>query len=282
MSPMRRLWFSLRGVRHYPDLVADGLRGAVRYLLALVLVLTALRGIGQYREIGFVLQRSSQIVATWPDFSLAKGRFSFAGAMPYTIADKDLVVIVDTSGETAPDVLELYPGGSGVLLTATGFYFRGRGRQTAGGRWADLPFETTRDRLARLLPGLHWPIFALAVIWSLGAGVAAKALSLVVLALAGWLASGARELRFGQAATVAAHAMTGSILLAAAKDLCDIVAPGLIPGAKGGGPSGGYFGLIYWGLAIAWTVRAALAVKNARWASRPAAREEERKELELI
>ncbi|MGE5528790.1 MAG: DUF1189 family protein [Patescibacteria group bacterium] len=268
MHPLA-FFYSLAGLRYYPLLVRGGVRRALRYLLLLVLFVVIVFGARNYVRVGRVLAAVAEDMAGWPDFSLRDGRLSFKGRMPYYAYSGNTVYLIDTTGATGPEALNRYT--NGFLLTATHVYLKDPLFPSTPIAWRDLPFETTRDRLAGSLGRLFWPIFALVVLYLLLGNLAGKALAACVLGLAGWLATGCRGLTYGQSLAAAAYALTGPTLLAIAKNL-------FFPHA----PAARYFGWLYWGLAAAWTILAVLRVKRSMAPAAGAGQAGDDRDLDLI
>lgn len=246
MNFWQRFWYSLVGVRRYRTLVAEGLGRALGQICLLILVAVIAFGIRTYQRTHEILDVLSTQMAEWPDFRLADGRFTFTGEMPYIAAGDDMTFIIDTEDSGGMEIYGSYA--KGLLLTADKVYFKDRGRPSTTLSWSDLPFETSRDSLARNLPGWLWPILILVVLCLLFYNLAAKGLTGLALGLIGWMAAGGRGLRYSQAFAVSLYALTGPILLALAKNL-------LYPDLP-------FFFVLYWGWALAYTVLAALAIKK--------------------
>lgn len=250
MAFLRRFWTSLAGARNAQSLVAAGVSRAIGHLCLLTLILTAAYGIRGFYRARDVLAFLADEVARWPDFRLQDGRFQFAGRMPFVSVQEDMAFIIDTEGEGGRAIFDQYPGA--VLLTAARIYYKNPGTPAAPLDWSNLPIETSRDRLARSMPGWVWPITALVVLWFLVYNLAAKGISALLLGLAG-LAAARGRVSFDRTFTLGSYALTGPILLSLAKNL-----------AYPGWP---FFFVLYWGWALAYVLTAASGMRKAAGAA---------------
>ena len=126
--------------------------------------------------------------------------------------------------------------------------YKSSGTKTTPIDLSDLPFETSRDRLARSMPGWVWPITALIFLGLLLGNLLAKGFSALLLGLAG-LAAGGGRVPFGQTYQISLYAMTGPILLSLAKNLTYPKLP--------------FFFVLYWGWSLTYVILAVLAMKKS-------------------
>lgn len=252
---LHRLWTSIAGIRQYRSLVAAGAGRAVAQILFLVLALVFTQGVSFYRNTREVLGALAEEVADWPDFRLADGRFEFSGPMPFVAEQDDTTFIIDTEGGQGLELLAARA--DGILITGGELVIKRIDGRIVTNRWADLPLSTSRDRLARTLPGLLWPIVIGIGLCKLAWHAAAKGIAAVILGLLGLLAAGGR-LRFNQAFTIGLCALTGPVLLSIAR-------AGAFPSLTT--TQSLAFSLAYWGWAAAVTMAAAAHLRREDAAS---------------
>ena len=245
MAFLRRFWTSLTGVRNYQSLVAAGFGRAFGHICLLIVILAIAYGIRDFGKARDVLDFLAQEVVKWPDFRLQDGRFQFAGQMPFVSVQENMAFIIDTEGEGGRAIFDQYP--EAILLTETTGLLQEPDTKTTPINWSDLPFEASRDGLARSMPGWVWPITALIVLGLLLGNLIAKGFSALLLGLVG-LAAGGGRVSYGQTYQVSLYALTGPILLSLAKNLLYPKLP--------------FFFLLYWGWALAYVILAVLAMKK--------------------
>lgn len=252
---LHRLWTSIVGIRQYRSLIAAGAGRAVAQILFLVLALVFTQSVSSYRSTRDVLGTLAERISGWPDFGLADGRFEFSGPMPFVAEQGDTAIIIDTEGGQGRELLAARA--DGILITGGELVIKRVDGRIVSSRWADLPFSTSRDRLARALPGLLWPIAIGAGLCKLIWHAAAKGVAGVILGLLGLLAAGG-SLRFNQAFTIGLCALTGPVLLSIARAAAF---PSLTTAQSLA------FFLAYWGWAAAVTIAAAAHLRREAAAS---------------
>jgi hypothetical protein len=211
MNFLRRLWHGLTGACYCGGMAADGPRPALGYLCLLVFAAIIIMAPVQYRRIDKTITALALETRNMPDFELEKGRFRFAGRMPYIAGDRNLAFIIDTTGATDARVFTGYK--SGVLITATHCFIKSPDWPLGNVPLADLPFGASRKKVTLSLPGFIGPLFALDMAYLLFRNLFAKLLTAALVGLALWLAFGRRGMTYIQAASATIYALTVPLLL---------------------------------------------------------------------
>ncbi|HCW51059.1 MAG TPA: hypothetical protein DGR79_03180 [Clostridiales bacterium] len=227
----------------YGELVRKGAARALLYLLVVSLPLALTQGWRAGRLIAVTLDEAAQAVAAGPDFRMVDGTLEFDGPMPYhvTTGDGKVVAIIDTTGATDRSVLAGRE--NFVLVLADRVIIRNQGQvqdfvfsEQFG---PDVSFS--RAHVVALLSrfsGWGRVVAVLGAAWSL-LGKVFAALLLTFPALIAAAARG-RTTEFGKSWTVACHALTLPVILGFVRVLvqADIA----------------FFGLLYWGSALVYTI----------------------------
>lgn len=109
------------GFSGYPRL-ARLRSGAFAFMAVLLFLAVGIAGTITTVQMSRLMAQVSQEILRGPDFALRDGQFHFEGEMPYRMGDEEyLVVIVDTTGQTAPEALRREPPSS-LLITRTALY----------------------------------------------------------------------------------------------------------------------------------------------------------------
>lgn len=108
---------SVEGLKHYEDVLKETVGKSVLYLLLIALLFGT---IGSIRGAVDFNNKTSNLIQMyndkWPNFELKDGELTVEGNMPMVLSeDKDYYVMVDTTNNTNPDVLDSYSKGLLIL-----------------------------------------------------------------------------------------------------------------------------------------------------------------------
>jgi len=222
------------GFSGYPRLIRTGESG-FRYLALLLLLVLSVSALIDTVNMRGMMANAQQAVRGAPNFDLQEGRLRFDGPMPYQVEEAGVVMIVDTTGQTGPEILRgARP--SSFLATETRLYqvtWTGTVQESDLSR---LPISLSKDDVLRLMASMHLVVpFAYIVIY--GFQLAFKTLSALILGALS-IAYAKRlghQVPFSTGYQLAFYAMTMSILL-----------QWIVPGFTTLSPIGA---TIWWGLA---------------------------------
>ena len=106
----QKVWFSIDKIERYPELSAEGLKSAIKYLAILVLFVSIISTIIiSIKYVGKVKQISEYIKNDAPKFSYKDGTLTVDCEQPKTIEDEDLgTIIIDTNTDDSAKINEYY------------------------------------------------------------------------------------------------------------------------------------------------------------------------------
>lgn len=108
---------SVEGIKHFKDVLKETVGKSVLYLLLIALLLGV---VGSIRGAVDFNNETSKLIQMyndkWPNFELKDGELTVEGNMPMVLSqDNDNYVIVDTTNNTSPDVLNSHSKGLLIL-----------------------------------------------------------------------------------------------------------------------------------------------------------------------
>ncbi len=242
------------GSSGYPRLITGNESGFRYMAVLLLLVLSVATAIDTLKMRGWMVN-AQQALRAAPNFDLQEGRLRFDGPMPYRVEEEGVIMIVDTTGQTSPDILRgARP--SSFLATETKVYqvtWTGAVQESDLSR---LPISLSKEDVLRLMASMHLVVpFAYTLIY--GFQLACKTLNALILgALAvAYAKRTGHQVPFATGYKLAFYAMTMSILI-------QWIVPGFttlsLPGAT-----------IWWGLAGLYVVMGLKAHLEAESTSVP-------------
>lgn len=228
------------GFSGYPRLMRTEEKTGFRYLALLLLLVLAVSALIDTVNMRGMMANAQQALRVAPNFGLQEGRLRFDGPMPYRVEEDGVVMIVDTTGQTGPDILRgARP--SSFLATETKLYqvtWTGAVQESDLSR---LPISLSKEDVLRLMASMHLVVpFVYIVIY--GFQLAFKTLNALILGALGvaYATRTGHKVPFTIGYKLAFYAMTMSILL-----------QWIVPGFTTLSPLGA---TIWWGLAGLYTV----------------------------
>lgn len=108
---------SVQGIKHYENVLKETVGKAVLYLLLISLLLGAIGAIRGAIEVNDGISKFIKIYNDkCPNFELKDGELSVDGNMPIVLSeDKDYYIVIDTTNNTNPDVLDSHSKGILIL-----------------------------------------------------------------------------------------------------------------------------------------------------------------------
>jgi len=201
------------GFSGYPRLVRDRASGFGFMALVLALVMLISGAIWTVRAKAQLTQ-AAQSLANGPDFSLQNGEVNFSGTMPYKIKEENgAFLIVDTTGQTTPDVLNGAAPGS-ILITKNAYHAVSPLGKVQSFDLSQLPVSIGKSDIVKLLNNAHWYVIAAFVLlypFQLGF----KAFDAVILGLFATMTANSmrRKLPFDTAWKIGLYALTMPTLI---------------------------------------------------------------------
>lgn len=241
MSFLERFKDATIGFSGYPRLARDRASGFgyLALLLFLILTISAMITTTQWRrEMAFAAQE----LAKAPDFGVTNGEVYFEGPMPYRVEDPTsrALIIVDTTGQTTPDVLT--GSNNGILVTRDKLYQMHPGGRLQTQDLKQLPVSFNKQDVANFLESI-WVFVPVGYVFVYLFQLGFKALDAVILGLIGMLALNGsnRKVPFQLSFKLGLYAMTLPIII-------QWIVPGFttIPFLPGG--LTGF--VVWWGLSI--------------------------------
>lgn len=227
----------------YGELLRKSAARALLYLLVISLPLAVTQGWRAGSFIGVTLDEAAQAVAAGPDFRMEDGTFEFDGPMPYllTTSDGELVGVIDTTGAT--DRSALAGRENFLLVLADRVIIRNQGQiqELVFSEHFGPDASFSRAHVVAILSrisGLSRVVSVLGTALSL----LGKVFAAFILTFPALIAAAARRrtTEFGRSWTLACHALTLPVILGFVRVLvqADIA----------------FFGLLYWGSALVYTI----------------------------
>lgn len=247
MSFIEQFRISLGDFRSYRRLSAQPFGRSFAFLVLFLVLIFAVGGIKfsfQYK--GFMREAVAQVAAKVPEFTLANGKLTVDGPLPYQYSDDNVIIVIDTGSELGPDVIDAYP--QGIYVDADRMVLKqpGATRQLL---WTELgDIRLTKADLIGFLESLDWLLIVIGIfyfIWLL----ISKMLGILVLSLAALIANA--SLRVGYDYTrllnISLYSMVVPTLISFGRAMVGVAVPN--------------WWIIHWGVAIAYVV---LALKASR------------------
>lgn len=136
--------------------VKEKLSKSIIYLLLLSLIIGALISIQQVYSFSMFINEIIESVSTdIPDFTFENGELNIDMDMPYIDISGDYIVVIDTTGETEPSILDDYP--EGIFIGKDFFIKKDNYVRTNYYSFTDIKeFNFDKDKLLKLTPYLRW------------------------------------------------------------------------------------------------------------------------------
>ena len=246
MSFLEQFRISLGDFRSYRRLSAQPFGRSFAFLVLFLVLIFAVGGIKfsfQYK--GFMREAVNQVSTNVPEFTLANGKLTVDGPLPYKYTDNNGIIVIDTANELGPDIIDAYP--QGIYIDADRMILKqpGTTRQLL---WTELGNVTlTKADLISFLQSLDWLLIVIAIfyfIWLL----VSKMFGILVLSLVALVVNAALKVGYDytRLLNISLYSMVVPTLISFGRAMVGVAVPN--------------WWIIHWGVAIAYVV---LALKSA-------------------
>lgn len=247
MSFLEQLKISLGDFKSYRRLSALSFGRSFTFLVLFLVAIFAIGGIKftiNYRS--FMSEAVTQVTSNLPDFTLANGTLSVSGTMPYQWSTPDSIIVVDTTGQVDPNVINSYP--QGVYIDANRIIVK-QPTQTQQLLWSEFgPISFTKADVVNFMQSLDWLLVVFGIfyfIWLL----LSKMFGILVLSLVALVANAIIKSGFDYSKlwNIALYSMVVPTLVTFGRAMIGVQVPN--------------WWIIHWGIAAAYI---ALALKTAK------------------
>lgn len=205
---------SVQGIKHYEHVLKEAAGKAVLYLLLISLLLGAIGTVRGAIEVNDGISKFIKIYNDkCPNFELENGELSVDGDMPIVLSeDEENYIVIDTTNNTNPDVLDSYSEG---ILILKDKMIQKNGIQTQVTDFKSLQEVTINKNIVnRYLPFANAIIpflFLGNILWYFLGGI----LSSVFLALFALIINGIfkTKLKYGQLYSLSIYALTTPLII---------------------------------------------------------------------
>lgn len=206
---------SVQGIKHYENVLKETTGKAVLYLLLISLLLGAIGAIRGAIEVNDGISRFIKIYNDkCPNYELKNGELSVDGSMPIVLSeDEDNYIVIDTTNNTNPDVLDSHS--NGILLLKDKMIQKKNGIQTEVTDFKSLQEVTINKNIVnRYLPfaKIIIPFIFLGNIlgYFLGGLISSLFLALFALIINGIFKT---KLKYGQLYSLSIYALTTPLII---------------------------------------------------------------------
>lgn len=250
MPFFKRVWKSIINPASYEEVLDQSLGKTLKYVLLLfVITFLIIWVVASIRYVTWVNIVTDALDTEVPNFEFGNHILTVDGPQPIVSKTGNYTVVVDTTGAIDPEYIEAIDGNA-MVLTDDRIVMRD-GLEERALLYSEVPFEFTKTQLLDGISSFLTWMLIFSGIFAFGWGLGGKLLTALILGLVGLIMDSVltTRLRFGQIYNVCAHALTGSILLAAIKTCAFPRLPA--------------FGWAYWGLALIYLYLALASIRKA-------------------
>ncbi|MFL0245601.1 DUF1189 domain-containing protein [Candidatus Clostridium stratigraminis] len=210
-----RIINSVQGIKHYQDVLKESTGKAILYLLLISLILGFIGSIRGAFDANKGISEFIQIFnVNCPNFELKNGELSVDGNMPIVLSDdQDNYIVIDTTNNTNPDILDSHS--KGILVLKDKMINKKNELQTQVTDFTSFQgFTLDKNTINRFLPYVKAVIpfiFIGNIIWYFLGGL----LSSLFLALFALIINGIFKvkLKYGQLYSLSIYALTTPLII---------------------------------------------------------------------
>jgi len=211
LSFLERIQAATLGFNGYARLGRDNASG-FGFMAVILLIAMTISCIWSTIQFTRGMGAASDELAGIPDFTFSNGQVEFKEQMPYQVKTDDTLIVIDTTGQTGPEVLNGYR--SGMLITRDRLY---QIQPTGGIQEVDLstiPFTLSKDSVIGFIQKL-WIFIPIGYLFMYAFQLGFKALDACILGLVGLIygSSTGRRVDFGLGFKLGLYAVTIPTLL---------------------------------------------------------------------
>ncbi|MGE5560878.1 MAG: DUF1189 domain-containing protein [Chloroflexota bacterium] len=247
MSFFEQFRVSLGDFKSYRRLAAQPFGRSFTFLVLFLVVIFAVGGIKftiDYKT--FMNEALQQVAENLPEFRLADGKLTVDGPMPYQFADNDTMIVIDTTGQLTPDIIDSYS--QGLFIDADRMVMK-QPAQTRQILWSELgPVTFTKADVITLMQSLDWLLVVFGILYFVYL-LLSKMFGILVLSLVALIANAIIKSGFDYARlwNVALYSMVVPTLVSFCRAMIGVSVPN--------------WWIIHWGIAVAYII---IALRSAK------------------